>query len=226
MSAAHSPSPSQPMSPELALTTFKQESRVDSRLMASHLRNQHKPVMALIEKYSESFASFGKVLFEKAPSTDSLTGQRERFALLSGNQAFFLLSLSRNNSRVVELKVKLIQAFSEARRVTDQRHTEYLPTYRQLHAVIHELAGESANEKFVHMNLNKLVNKTAGVEPGQRSSAALPQQALLIVAQAVATRAMQGAADHHDGYQLAKHSLGALAAAVSAPRLGLDHGGQ
>jgi len=226
MSAAQSPSLSQPVSSDLALKTFKQESRVDSRLLAVHLGNQHKPVMALIEKYAESFVPFGKVLFERAPSTDSLTGQRERFALLNKDQAFFLLSLSRNNARVVGLKVKLIQAFSEARRATEQRHTEYLPTYRQLHAVIHQLVSDSANEKFVHINLNKLVNKTAGVEPGQRSSAALPQQALLIVAQTVAARAMQGAADHHDGYQLAKRSLGALAAVVSAPRLSLDHGGQ
>ena len=226
MSAAQSPSLLQPVSSDLTLTACKQESRVDSRLLASHLGNRHRHVMALIEKYAESFASLGKVLFQKAPSIDSLTGQRERFALLNEDQAFFLLTLSRNNARVVELKVKLIQAFSEARQLTDQRQTEYLPTYRQLHAVVHKLAGDSANEKFVHMNLNKLVNKTAGVEPGQRSKAALPQQAMLIVAQAVATQAMQGAADHHNGYQLAKHSLGALAAVVNVQRLGLNHGGQ
>lgn len=182
--------------------------------------------MALIEKYAASFASFGKVLFQKAPSIDSLTGQRERFALLNEDQAFFLLTLSRNNARVVALKVKLIQAFSEARRVIDQRHTEYLPTYRQLHAVVHKLAGDSANEKFVHMNLNKLVNKTAGLEAGQRQKAGLSQQAMLIVALDVATQAMQGVTDHHDGYQLAKRSLSALAAVVNVQQLATQHGGQ
>lgn len=226
MSAVRSPSLSQPVSSDLALTTYKQESRVDSRLLASHLGNHHRHVMALIEKYAESFASFGRVLFEKAPSLSSVTGQRERFAMLTEDQAFFLLTLSRNNARVVELKVKLINAFSEARRVADNRYTEYLPTYRQLHEVVHKLACDSANEKFVHMNLNKLVNKTAGVEPGQRAKAGLPQQALLIVAQTVATQAMHGACDHHDGYQLAKNSLGALAAMVNLQSLGLTHGGQ
>lgn len=226
MSAAQSPSLAQPVSSDLALTTYKQESRVDSRLLAGHLGNQHRHVMALIEKYASSFASFGKVLFQKAPSVDSLTGQRERFALLNEDQAFFLLTLSRNNARVVALKVKLIRAFSEARRVTDQRHTEYLPTYRQLHALVHKLAGDSANEKFVHMNLNKLVNKTAGLEAGQRPKAGMSQQAMLIVAQDVATQAMQGATDHHDGYQLAKRSLSALAAVVNVQQLATQHGGQ
>ena len=210
----------------MALATYKQESRVDSRLLAGHLGNQHRHVVALIEKYAASFASFGKVLFQKAPSIDSLTGQRERFALLNEDQAFFLLTLSRNNARVVALKVKLIQAFSEARRVIDQRHTEYLPTYRQLHAVVHKLAGDSANEKFVHMNLNKLVNKTAGLEAGQRQKAGLSQQAMLIVALDVATQAMQGVTDHHDGYQLAKRSLSALAAVVNVQQLATQHGGQ
>ena len=211
----------------VTLTATKTETRVDSRLLAMHLGNQHRHVMALIEKYADRFRGFSQLLFKNAVGERQQGGGNpERFVLLNEDQAFFLLSLSRNSDRVVDLKVKLIQAFSEARRAADQRHGEYLPTYRHMHTVAHQLAGDSANEKFVHMNLNKLVNKTAGVEAGQRSSAALLQQALLIVAQTVAARAMQGATDHHDGYRLAKRSLGALAAVVSAPRLGLDHGGQ
>ena len=127
---------------------------------------------------------------------------------------------------MVDLKVRLVQAFSEARRVADQRQTEYLPTYHRLHDAVHQLAGQSPNEKFVHMNLNKLVNKTAGLEAGQRPKAGLLQQAMLTVAQDVATQAMQGATDHHDGYQSAKRSLSALAAAVNMPRLAMHHGGQ
>ena len=211
---------------DLTLNTLTSEPRVDSRLLAFHLGNQHRQVMVLIDRYAEPFATFGKVLFQKAPSAVSITGQRERFAFLNEDQAFFLLTMSRNSDHVVDLKVKLIQAFSEARRVFDQRQTEYLPTYYQLHDTVHQLAAQSANEKFVHMNLNKLVNKTAGLEPGQRPKAGLSQQAMLIVAQVVATQAMQGAADHHDGYQLAKRSLSALAAVMNVQRLGLQYGGQ
>ena len=127
---------------------------------------------------------------------------------------------------MVDLKLKLVQVFSEARRVADQRQTEYLPTYYRLHKTVHQLAGQSANEKFVHINFNKLVNKTAGLEAGQRPKAGLSQQAMLIVAQAVATQAMQGATDHHDGYQLAKRSLSALAAVINVQQLAIRYGGQ
>ena len=211
---------------DLTLNTLSIEPRVDSRVLAIHLSNQHRHVMVLIDRYAEPFATFGKVLFEKASSALSITGQRERFALLNEDQAFFLLTMSRNSDHVVNLKVKLIQAFSEARRVADQRQTEYLPTYHRLREAIHQLAGESPNEKFVHINFNKLVNKTAGLEAGQRPKAGLLQQAMLTVAQAAATQAMQGASDHHDGYQLAKRSLSALAAVINVQQLATQHGGQ
>ena len=53
----------------------------------------------------------------------------------------------------------------------------------------------------MHINFNKLVNKTAGLEAGQRPKAGLSQQAMLIVAQAVATQAMQGAITAGQGHQ-------------------------
>ena len=198
---------------DLTLTTTKTETRVDSRLMAIHLGNQHRHVMALIEKYADKFRGFSQLLFKNAVGERNQGGgNRERFALLNEDQAFFLLSLSRNSDRVVDLKVKLIQAFCEARRAAGQRQDEYLPTYHQLHEVIHSLASESSNEKFVHMNVNKLVNRAAGLEAGQRTNLALHQQAMLIVAQAVAANALRGATDHHAGYVRVKQALQALAA--------------
>jgi phage regulator Rha-like protein len=209
----HGAKPTNAQARELTLTATKTETRVDTRLMAMHLGNQHRHVMALIEKYADKFRGFSQLLFKNAVGERNQGGGNpERFALLNEDQAFFLLSLSRNSDRVVDLKVKLIQAFSEARRAADQRHGEYLPTYHQLHDVIHSLACESSNEKFVHMNVNKLVNKAAGVEAGQRAALALPQQSMLIVAQAVAANALRGAIDHHAGYERVKQSLQALAA--------------
>lgn len=209
----HGAKPTSAQPCELTLTITKTETRIDTRLMAIHLGNQHRHVMALIEKYADKFRGFSQLLFKNAVGERNQGGGNpERFALLNEDQAFFLLSLSRNSERVVDLKVKLIQAFSEARRAADQRQGEYLPTYHQLHDVIHSLACESSNEKFVHMNVNKLVNKAAGVEAGQRATLALPQQSMLIVAQAVAANALRGATDHHAGYERVKQSLQALAA--------------
>lgn len=198
---------------DLALTTTKDEPRVDSRLLAQHLGNQHRHVIALVEKYADKFQGLNQLLFKSAVGERQQGGGNpERFALLTEDQAYFLLSLSRNSERVVNLKVKLIQVFSDARRAIAMRQVEYLPTYHQLHDRVHQLAVESSNEKFVHIHVNNLVNKAAGVATGQRGSASLHQQAMLIVCQDLATKAMHGATDHHEGYQRAKQRLQSLSA--------------
>jgi phage regulator Rha-like protein len=114
---------------ELALTTTNTEARIDSRLLAKQLDNQHRHVMALLDKYMGKFKTFGHVSFKNADGERKQGGGKgERYALLNENQAYFLLSLSRNTDIVVTLKARLIAAFSEARKATDMRRTEYLPT--------------------------------------------------------------------------------------------------
>lgn len=130
--------------------------------------------------------------------------------MLNEDQAYFLLSLSRNTERVVDLKLNLTIAFGEARRAAIQHGAEYLPSYHQLHDQIHSLAAGSTHERFVHMNVNRLINKAAGIDSGQRGTVALPVQSLLSVAQTVAANAMHGASDHHTGYQVVKAQLEAL----------------
>lgn len=195
---------------DLALTTTLTEARIDSRLLAQGFGNEHKAAMALIERYSDRFKRLGILPFKKAVINGR--GQPKRYALLNENQAYLLLSLSRNSDIVVNLKVKLVKAFSNARRAADLRKAEYLPQYHQLHDTLHTLAAGSPNERHVHANVNKLLNKFAGIESGQRASAALPHQAMLIVGQLVASNATLGATDHRDGYQRIKTTLQALGA--------------
>lgn len=90
---------------------------------------------------------------------------------------------------------------------TKPEDAEYLPTYHALHGRINVLAAASKNADKVHMNINKLINKTIGVESGQRHSLPLPRKSLMVVAQAAATYAMDNANDHHDGYQMAKGAM-------------------
>ena len=199
--------------PDLTLTTTATEARIDTRLLARQLGNKHRHVMALLVKYLDVFKKHGQVRFKNADGERRQGGGKaERYALLNENQAYFLLNLSRNTEIVVALKSKLITAFSDARRTADMRQAEYLPSYHQLQDVIHARAAGSANERHVHVNVAKLINKTVGLEAGQRASAPIPQRALLIVAQAVAVQAMHSAHDHHDGYQRVKQSMLALTA--------------
>lgn len=198
---------------ELALTTTATEARIDSRTVARGLKNQHKAVLALLDRYVDVFKQHGQLTFKKEVGERVQGGgNAERYALLNENQAYLLLNLSRNTEIVVALKSKLIAAFSEARRCADMRQREYLPSYHHLQEAIHAKSATASKEGLVHMNVAKLLNKTVGLEAGQRASAPIPQQALLIVAQAIAAQAMQSAHDHHDGYQRIKQSMLALTA--------------
>ena len=197
----------------LVLTTTATEARIDTRLLAGQLGNKHRHVIALLDKYLDLFKQHGHVSFKNADGERKQGGGKaERYALVNEDQSYLLLSLSRNSETVARLKSRLIKVFGEYRRAVDMRQNEYLPGYHAMHDQIKVLANGSPNERFVHMNCNKVLNKFAGLESGQRSSAPVPKQAMLIVAQIVAARAMQSAHDHHDGYQRVKQSLLALTA--------------
>lgn len=200
------------------LTIVKAESRIDSRLLAFQLGNQHKNVRELLEEHKADFMELGVLRFETAKPTGDQGGRPEKFAMLNEDQCYLLLTYSRNTARTRQLKVKLVKAFGEARRAAGQHGAEYLPTYHQLHDEIHALAAGSDHERHVHMNVNRLINQTVGLESGQRRTAPMPKQSMLAVAQAVAAKAARGAADHRAGYQRIKTAMVALSAAT----LGLE----
>lgn len=186
--------------------------RIDSRILAEHLGVQSETVMRLLKNYTDDFKAFGILRFEIGEIVGR--GQPEKFAMLNEDQCYLLLTYSRNSAKVRSLKVKLVKAFGEARRSRDLSQAEYLPTYRALHDEIHALAAGSQNEKFVHMNLNKLVNKAAGIGSGQREGVPFPVKSMLVTAQMIAAAAMRGAADHKEGYAKAKAALGGLESLV------------
>ena len=208
---------------DLVLTTTTTEARIDTRLLAGQLGNKHRHVIALLDKYHDLFKKHGHVTFKKAVGERKQGGGKaERVALLNEEQALFLLALSRNTDRVVELKFKLIQAFSAARRNAQQRKEEYLPSYHGYHDRIGEVSSGSKNAKHIHANFNRLVNRVVGIEAGQRSRAPV---AALTIAQQVAVAALAGAVDHHDGYQRAKTALGMLESLIQGQPLGVAHHG-
>ncbi|MGN6581019.1 MAG: Rha family transcriptional regulator [Bordetella sp.] len=198
----------------IALVQAKDEPRIDSRLLAQHLGLQHESVAKTLNAYAADFRELGILRFQIGEIRGR--GQPERYVLLNEDQTYLLLTYSRNTRRVRELKVRLVKAFREARQAHDMRSAEYLPTYHALHDEIHALAAGSTHERFVHMNVNKLVNKAAGIEPGQRGQAVMPRLAMLTVAQHFAAEAMHGTADHREGYALAKVAIDRL----SVPHLG------
>jgi phage regulator Rha-like protein len=201
-----------------ALITGTIEPRIDSRLLAQHLQNKHQSLFELIKNHRADFEELGLLRFQTGKAKG---GRPEKFTMLNEDQSTLALSYSKNTPRVRQLKVMLVKAFGEARRAAEMRRTEYLPSYHRLSDAIHTAAAGSSNEKHVHGNVARLLNKTVGIEAGQRATAAVPQLAFMIVAQEMAARAMQSARNHHDGYQLVKQSMLALS---ECTKLEVGHG--
>lgn len=200
---------STPVLQAFVLTTVKAEPRIDSRLLSLQMGKKHPSLFELVKDHRSDFEELGLVRFQTGEPTG---GRPERFALLNEDQSYLLLTYTRNTARTRQLKIRLVKAFGEARRAAGQHQAEYQPTYHQLHDELHALAAGSDHERHVHMNVNRLINKTVGLQTGQRAAAPMPQQSLLAVAQSVAVNATRGAPDHRAGYQRIKDAMLALSA--------------
>ena len=181
--------------------------RIDSRELAKNMHRPHQSLFELIKEHQNDFNEFGKVRFETEALAESKTKQKERFALLTEDQALLVLSYSRNTDRVRELKVKMIKAFGAARRLLELHANEYLPTYREQHDLIKNMGLPADKEKFLHMNTNKLVNQCVGIKAGERGALSQTPKSFLVIAHAITSNAMRGANDDKIAYQNAKVAL-------------------
>jgi phage regulator Rha-like protein len=161
------------MSNIIELRAIKDEARVDSRLLADRLGNQHKNVIALIDQYRSDFEELGRVTFQTRPFETNGGPQKQRIALLNEDQAYLLLTYSRNTPIVRAFKVELVKAFSRFRQHR-QTEADYLPFYHELHDQIGILAerarqsGSSTEEKWFHVNFNRLINRAFGLDADRR----------------------------------------------------------
>ncbi len=188
---------------------IKNEPRIDSRLIADSLGVKHQNTYELIKSYKSDFEELGLLRFQTGAVKEA--GGRGtkyiKYAMLNEDQAYLLLTYSRNTAKVRALKVKLVQAFRDARKALESHQTEYLPGY---HAMHDELAHLDANSRYIHMNFNRLVNKAVGIGSGERNSLPFPHKSMLVAAQFIAASAAHTASNSKEAYQKAKDALHAL----------------
>ena len=204
------------MSNVITLIEKKHEARVSSLVMSEHLGVTHKAVLQLIDNNIAAFQELNPLPFQMAKGELLPQGGRSkatRYAMLTEDQAYFLLALSRNSKRVVELKLNLIQAFGRFRR-EHQNATDYLPFYHDLHDAIKALTeyahsnGSVTEAHIFHLTYNKLINKSCGIEAGQRQNLAVNSRVNITNATAAVIstikRGIEAGADYHDIYHQAK----------------------
>lgn len=214
------------------LTLIRDEPRVDSRVLAEQLGNQHESTMRILKAYTADFKAFGVIRFEIGkPPAGSKGGRPEEYALLNEDQSFLLLTYSRNTPAVRALKIKLVKAFREARDRASVTNSQYLPFYHAMHDEVAALAqrakvlGSDTPERVFHINANKALNSAMGIASGQRGALDMGQCLMLTTLQAIYRRhlhnALESGADHREAGRKAKEAVIAYMASASDLLLGV-----
>ncbi len=169
-------------------TFYKNEPRIDSRVISNELGVSHKATIQLINEHEGSLKQLGLFPFQMEKVK---TGRPLRYALLNEDQAYFLLTLSKNTDRAVQLKLNLVRAFSKARNY-QKLDKDYLPFYHDLHDVVKlvaehaKIGGSQTSEKIFHINFNKLINQMLGISSRERESLSNGQKLFLTTLYAIA----------------------------------------
>lgn len=101
----------------LPVVVEKLELLVDSRLIAQEMGVDHGNWLKnIVQKYQKEIEeNFGVFRFKNGKPT--LKGGRpEKYCMLTEDQAYYALTLSRNSKKVVELKAKLVRSFAQCRK--------------------------------------------------------------------------------------------------------------
>lgn len=163
---------------EISIVAIGNELRTDSRLLASALDHRHRTILENIDKYLSEFSSVSEVPFKTEAGVARPQGGTSaiRYALLTEDQCYFLLTLMRNNPKVVAAKLALVKAFSDARTQLARRdiaridgkkirlqETDSIKTLVNYATV---QGSQSASRYYV--NVTRMTNDLLGINPGQR----------------------------------------------------------
>ena len=204
---------------DIKLVQKSGEMRVDSRLIAAKLGNTHRALFRLIIQYQSDFEEFGVLRFENAKLIDSYTtGRPSKYALLTEDQSYLLLTFSKNTAQTIRLKKALVRTFKTVRE-NQSVSKDYLPGYHQLmdtvtECIVYRAPEDSAYQKnpsLAYQNINKMINKAFGVKAGERHLLPPRIRGLMITAQFIAEaeirRCVANGGDHKQAYQAAKQAV-------------------
>ena len=113
---------------ELVIVETNGENRIDSRLVAKSLGIEHEYFRDTLTKYQPELEELGLLRFQTgAVKTEGGRGAKYvKYALLNEDQAIFAATLSRNTKQVVDFKLALTKAFSDARKKSQTQDHPYV----------------------------------------------------------------------------------------------------
>ena len=193
--------------------------RVDTRTLAPKLDVRHRGIIQNIRSYEAEFSELGRVLFEKAPFQTPGGTQEIVYAMLNEDQAYFLLTLSRNSPMVVRAKLSLVKAFKSAREMMDQSTLARIEgkkarrietdSIKKLVEYATQQGSKSADKYY--MSVTKMTYDLLGFESGQRDNLTKDQAQQLGMAELMVDIAIRNGIsmglEYKAIYQLAKERV-------------------
>lgn len=176
----------------LEIIEVQKELRTDSRQLASFLDHRHRTILENIDKYSAELLELNPLPFQSEmgkPLPQGGFAKATRYALLTEDQCYFLLTLMRNNDKVVRAKLELVKAFKNARAQLAERDIARIDgkairlneTKAIQRLVDYATGAGSEHAHNYYASITKLTNKLVGIESGKRD--ALDAKTLAKIAQ-------------------------------------------
>jgi phage regulator Rha-like protein len=204
---------------EIEITRIKNELRTDSRLLASFLDHRHRTILENIDKYSAELLELGRLPFETEKGKALEHGgfaKATRFAFLNEDQCYFLLTLMRNNDRVVKAKLALVKSFRDARAQLAERDAARLEgkNVRRMETdsikllVDYASAHGSQSAERYYSNVTRMTNDLLSIDAGQRGNLDTTQLKKLATLETIVDLAIRdgirAGMQYKEIYQLAK----------------------
>lgn len=193
--------------------------RVDTRTLAPKLDIRHRNLIQNIRSYESEFAELGRVPFQTETLQTPGGTQEVGYALLNEDQAYFLLTLSRNSPLVVKAKLSLVKAFKSARETLEHSTLARLEgkkarrietdSIKKLVEYATQQGSKSASKYY--MSVTKMTYDLLGIEAGQRDNLTKDQAQQLGMAELMVDIAIRNGIamglEYKAIYQLAKERV-------------------
>ncbi len=193
--------------------------RVDTRTLAPKLDIRHRNIIQNIRSYETEFAELGRVPFQTETLQTPGGTQEVGYALLNEDQAYFLLTLSRNSPLVVKAKLSLVKAFKSARETLEHSTLARLEgkkarrietdSIKKLVEYATQQGSKSASKYY--MSVTKMTYDLLGLEAGQRDNLTKDQAQQLGMAELMVDIAIRNGIamglEYKAIYQLAKERV-------------------
>ena len=194
--------------------------RVDTRTLAPKLDIRHRNLIQNIRSYESEFAELGSVPFQTEARLDGQHGGGDVvYAMLNEDQAYFLLTLSRNSPLVVKAKLSLVKAFKSARETLEHstlarlegKKARRIETASIKKLVEYETQQGSKSASKYYMSVTKMTYDLLGLEAGQRDNLTKDQAQQLGMAELMVDIAIRNGIamglEYKAIYQLAKERV-------------------